>query len=68
MSFFKFALSLSLSVVLSLLMVQQTEAMSFYALDMRVPEKCVNTYYPENTKLEIVYEMLGESFSFELCY
>ena len=34
--------------------------MSYAALDMRNPEKCVMAYYPEDTKLEILYEMLGK--------
>lgn len=32
--------------------------MSYAALDMRNPEKCVMAYYPEDTKLEVLYEML----------
>lgn len=34
-------------------------SMSFIAMDMRNPEKCVMAYYPEDTKMDVLYEILG---------
>ena len=48
------------ALFVSLASISQCSAMSYAALDMRNPEKCVMAYYPEDTKLEILYEMLGK--------
>ena len=35
--------------------------MSYMALDMRNNEKCVTAFYPEDTRLDVLYEILGKS-------
>jgi hypothetical protein len=46
--------------LLSLYFVPCT-AMSYMALDMRNNEKCVTAFYPEDTRLDVLYEILGKS-------
>lgn len=55
MSYLQLALT---ALSLSFLYIAPCSATSFVALDMRNPEKCVMAYYPEDTKLDILYEML----------
>jgi hypothetical protein len=51
--------ALFLSWTLFLSSFPNVHSMSFIAMDMRNPEKCVMAYYPEDTKLDVLYEILG---------
>lgn len=50
--------ALFLSWILFLSSFPNVYSMSFIAMDMRNPEKCVMAYYPEDTKLDVLYEIL----------
>ena len=58
MTYLRIPSVLKLSIVL--LTFLSCQSMSYLALDMRNSEKCVSAFYPEGTRLDVFYDVLGK--------